>query len=616
MKSKKISLILFLTFCVCLFLTLPVNAADVSVQIVVTQREASVGEPLSMQLQVNGANSADEPDLSHLDSFHVQPRGGQSTSSTQVTNINGNWERITNLGYIFNYTITPMKPGELVIPPIPVTVEGKTYKTRPVTIQVHKPRETEDFKLRTFLSSNTCFVGEPIIMTTTWFVGKDVTNFEFQLPVLADSRFDLLPLKMEQGSGPPQDEIKVPVGDDVLIAMKGTGELGGKEFLTVTFQHLLVPREPGTFTIPQSTVACQTVSGYRKSRRRNPFSGFGGFDDFFGSGREALYRTLVIPSSEPPLNVIPLPEKNKPSNFSGLVGDYSISSTADPVDVAIGDPITLTVTIKGPLAAKAELPGLADFLPESSFKIPEEISPGEVQQGQKTFTQTIRIKNENIHEIPSLQLVYFDPNKKEYKSAKTEAIPVSVAAARVVTAQDAVGAAASPAKTKLEEAEKGLAFNYEGKDVLINQKNALSANGSWFLYVLFIPPMLFFLLAAFSWYAKYRQKDPAGRRAQKALETLERSLAGPSLSAEAISAALKEYLGAKLQINPGALTFQDVAPLLQDRGVDQQPLTELQQLLELFETWQYGGQHKEDSNLQTFKEQTREIAGKLEACLS
>ena len=60
-----------------------------------------------------------------------------------------------------------------------------------------------------------------------------------------------------------------------------------------------------------------------------------------------MTRKLVVPSNELNLEVLPLPEPRPPS-FTGLVGAYSIETAAAPTEVNVGDPITLTIRIRGP----------------------------------------------------------------------------------------------------------------------------------------------------------------------------------------------------------------------------------------------------------------------------
>ncbi|MBU4263328.1 MAG: BatD family protein [Proteobacteria bacterium] len=611
-KTSQAFLLTFILLSLQLFCaTILFAAADISVETVLDRQEASIGEPLSMQIQVNGADSAQPPDLSQLVDFTVQERGGQGNSSTSVTNINGKWERITRHAYFFNYTITPKRAGRLTIPALAVEVEGSTYDTEPVTITVTEPAETDDLKLRIFLSPGKCYVGEPVTMTVTWFVGQDVNGFEFQLPVVDDPRFSAVPLNSKTG-GSSQDEIKIPIGSEAVVATKGRGEFAGRDFLTVTFQYLLLPKEAGSFTLPQATVACQTVSGFRQSPRRAPFKGFGNFDDFFGNSSQPVYRTQVVPSNTPELTVLPLPEQDKPADFSGLVGNYSIQSDAAPQNVNIGDPVTLTVTVSGPYARQATLPDLSRFLPASSFKIPEEIAADDMEDNRKIFTQTIRVKDTSVTAIPPIALSYFDPAKKNYQLASTAPIPLTVHAARVVTATDAEGKTATVGQKELKAAEKGLAPNYAGDDALIDQR-AESYRPGWWLLLFAAPPLLFFLIGLVRFMKSRKENGREKRQARHALATLERQLASPALSAENLSFALKEYLAVKLDKKAGALTFHDVEPALAALRVDAALVLEVRELLTRFETWQYAGQNGTAPDIEQFRARTLAAARSLEA---
>jgi hypothetical protein len=611
-KTRQTLLITFILLGLQLFVaaSLPAAASGISVEILLDRQDASMGEPLAMQIRVNGASEASPPDLSQLVDFNVQERGGQGTSSTSVTNVNGKWERITHLAYVFTYIITPKRAGSLTIPAIAVGVEGGTYRTEPVTIIVSQPEETGDLKLRIFLSSAKCYVGEPVTMTVTWFVGKDVNGFEFQLPVVDDPRFELVPLDNKSG-GPSQDEIKIPIGSDAVVAVKGKGELAGREFLTVTFQYLLLPKAAGSFTLPQATVACQTISASRQSPRRGPHNGFGSFDDFFGNSSQPVYRTQVVPSNTPELTVVPLPDQGRPADFSGLVGDYAIQADAAPREVNIGDPVTLTMTVSGPYAQKVRLPDLASFLPASSFKIPEEIAAGDMADNKKIFTQTIRVKDTSVTAIPPMELTFFDPVKKSYQLARTDPVPLTVHAARVVTAEDAEGKAAGVAQKELKAAEKGLASNYEGEDALIDQRPESYQVDRWML-LFAVPPLLFLLIGFVRFMKKRRENSHERRQTKLALAKLERQLADASLSPESLSSSLKEYLAVKLQKNAGALTFLDVEPALLALQADAALVGEVEELLTRFETWEYAGANSMVKDIEQIRAKTLAVARRLE----
>jgi len=572
--------------------------AEISIQAAVDQDEVYVGQTFTLQVQVEGNDSPGEPDLTPLVDFTVEPRGGQQNSSESVSIVNGRMSRVSHHGYVFNYGLTPKRAGRLVIPSLAVVIDKQTYRTQPVRIQVKQPEESDDFKLRLTLGKERAYAGEPVPITVTWYIGKDVNGFTFNLPFLSDPRFTIT--GGDEAKGPAQGQkqgnlIRIPAPGGDIVAEKGNGVLDGENYLTVSFARTLIAKEPGQITLPQATVSCQAVSGYRQGGGRDPFSGMLP-DDFFGRSRQVL-RTVVVPSNQPVLEVLPLPAEGRPADFSGLVGEYSLAVTASPTKVKVGDPITLTVQVAGPSVAGAALPSLAEGLGLNDFKVPEEMAPGEGSAVLKTFTQTIRVRHSGVRQIPSLRLTFFNPASGRYDSAVSQPVPLEVAESRVVTAQDAEGATAvGPEKKAIETVQDGISYNYEGTEVLAVQVPVgAAAISGWWLVILLLPPGVFSLILAGTLLIRYGRKDPAGRAARQAQRQFQAAVAeigngvGPVVFFEALGLALREYLGAKLRRNPAALTYGDVEPQLAGLGAGPDLLTRLRQVMEQCEAWQYAG---------------------------
>ncbi len=597
-----------------IFPVLSVYGSEISVQAVVERQDAFVGEAIPMQIQVNGHNSPDKPILSNIADFTVQFRGGRQNSSTSITNINGKWSRISKHGFIFNYLLTPKRAGQLTFPPVSLSLDGKVYTTRPLTISAKEPEETDDFKLRLHLSQDKCYVGEPVTLTTTWYIGKDVKNFEFIMPLLDDTRFEVVnPMPAPQRIN-SQDEFEIPLGDATVIARRSKGRLDGNSYTTLSFQQIVIPRQNGELTLPQATVACLALSGYSRQRQRNRSGPFGNddfFNDFFNQGAQKIYETVITPSNEPRLTVAPLPEAGRPENFNGPVGEFTISAQAAPTHVNVGDPITLTLTVSGPLVNRVKLPNL-HHLAETGFKIPEEISPGEIKGQSKTFIQTIRAKNDQVREIPAIHLSYFNPRTKKYETARSSAIALSVQPTRIITALDAEGGA-QVMKRKIKSIEAGINFNYDDATVLVSQgAKQTSSVSSWL--ILAAPPGCFAVLFLSTFLMRRRKKDPASLRAQQAFAELNNKLSFLEDRGEitGLAMALKTYLGHKLRRPPGALTFLDVEHLLKKRGVDRETLKTLEGIFDQCEACQYSGGTTAGKELHRLIQQTRAVAEKLE----
>ena len=118
--------------------------------------------------------------MSGISDFTVQELGGQQNSSQSMTIINGQVSQVVKRGYIFSYRLTPKREGRLAIPSISVSADGKSTATRPISIRAIPPVESQDFKLRMSLSETRAYVGQPVTLTTTWYVGKDVREFSFK----------------------------------------------------------------------------------------------------------------------------------------------------------------------------------------------------------------------------------------------------------------------------------------------------------------------------------------------------------------------------------------------------------------------------------------------------
>ena len=132
------------------------------------------------------------------------------------------------------------------------------------------------------------------------------------------------------------------------------------------------------------------------------------FDDFFSSRKK--YKRFIVNSQGWEIEVLPLPQENKPAEYYGLIGEYTISASAEPRSVNVGDPITLTIKVGGNRYLKPvrwpeleKVSGMAE-----NFKIPSQKASPVIEDGFKVFTQTIRATNDKVPQIPPIELVYFD----------------------------------------------------------------------------------------------------------------------------------------------------------------------------------------------------------------
>jgi hypothetical protein len=560
-----------------------------SAQAAVEAREVFVGEPFRFQVQISGTEKVlAKPGLSGFDAFRVEDLGNGVTSSRRVTIVNGRANETVQLGINLNYRLTAKRAGELVIPAVEVRTDKGSVRTQPVSIRALEPAETDKFKLRLSLPRQTCYVGEPVMLTVTWYLGQDVRGFEFSLPLLEDERFAFGDPEREAGRG--GKVYRIPLGKGEVLAERSQGVLDGRTYATITFRKVLIPLQAGRVRIEPATVLCEALVGYRKSRDR-----FGGlFDDMFGR-REGVYSRVVVPSNELTLDVLPVPDQGRPPGFAGHVGEYRIETAATPTDVSVGDPITLSVKLSGPsFLEHVSLPPLQEQgRLVDGFKIPEEMAEGKVIGGAKLFTQTIRAMRPDIVEIPPIELPYFDTAAGEYRVARSDPIPLSVKKARIVTAEDAEGREpVTAAGRSVRGWARGIVANYEDADRLLADQRAgpsVWVRSPGWLATLLVPPGLYAVLLAGVVLVRRRAADPAAVRRRRAFARSAARLGQTAGSAEDVLAVLRRYFADKFGFPGTAVTFADVRERLEAAGVGGKTVADVGRLFEACEAGQYAG---------------------------
>jgi len=572
------------------------HAADFSARAALESTDVYVGETFLFQIQVSGSEDPKQPDLSYVKEFTVEFAGDTQNSSSSITIVNGKVTKDIRTEHIFNYHLTPKKTGTLLIPAIEVRSGNNSAKTSPIVIVARNPIETDYFKLRLKLSKDTCYVGEPVILTVTWYLGKDVKDFRFNLPVISDNRFNFADPKIDKRPGTQYYQIRL--GDKQAIGEMGRGVIEDSNYTTITFKKVLMPEESGVIQIEKATVTCRAIGGYSSSRNGS-FPDFSD-DNLFGHSSRTFYKTFVVPSNSLNLKVKDLPMKGRPSNFSGHIGTYKVETSASPTKANVGDPITLTVTLRGPEYLEhveiMPLKSQPDF--EKYFKIPDERASAEIKDDKKVFTQTIRPLNSLVKEIPSVKLSYFDTEDGEYRITRSEPIPLTINNTKVLTLMDAEGSTElAPMGNDIETWSKGIAFNYEDMSVLEKQYltplDCLRV-GLWPVLT-FSPPLIFiFLLTGVSIHRK-RNSDPLKVLARKSYSRLIKSLkdtesASPDMVCELVLDSFREYLGVKLRMpSGGAITFSDVRQKLESMGIEQDIIERLKRMFESCEAGRYAG---------------------------
>ena len=265
--------------------------------------------------------------------------GGGPNNSEIVTTVNGNTTRQVNRGYVLNYELTAAAAGELTIPPLTLQVEGQPQATTAIRIRARVPQQLEEYRLQLALEREQVWVGEPVLLTTTWLWNAELgpeRMLGFSHPVLDDAAKRGLSYEHRAPAASPNDPVRLPVAGRDVLWQRGQTRVDGERFASLSFATALIAEHPGQLHIGSATVVFEGVAAYRTVR------------DFFGRNvRQPVRQRFVVPSNELHLTVKALPEQGRPAEFSGLVGRFEIAARAAPLEVKVGDPVEFTVTITG-----------------------------------------------------------------------------------------------------------------------------------------------------------------------------------------------------------------------------------------------------------------------------
>ena len=566
----------------------------VTVRVAIESRDVLVGEAFIFQVVVSNAKDVKDFAFPATNAFMVQPLGPSNNNSTQISIVNGKYTKIEKREVLYNFRLVAKQEGNLVIPSLTVVADGRSFRTQPVRIHSSKGEEITDIVLELKCSSAECYVGQTVMANWKLYFARNIQLSRIELPLLENSEFSFPPYEAPIDNAKIDNYRRIPISDtDSVIAYLSYENYDGMQVRCLSFSRPITAQKAGEFRLSAGRALCSVPDKRARRTRRSPF-------DFFDS--EPM-RSVMIDGKSFMLKVKELPEAGRPANFSGIIGACSIVTTAKPVDVNVGDPIVLTIALKGlAYPDTARLPALTSQSDLAKyFRISDQDS-GTVQDGNKVFQCTLRAQNSDVKEIPALSLAYFDSPTGTYTEAVSQPIPITVHAVKTVTAADAQGTvlAAPVVGTEVKALDDGIAHNYS-YDKLLHDDRAGFFNWSsrkWQPWVCLGCLFLYGVCGALNWMVARRNADPARLAAQHRLSEAMAVIQGGKADVSDLFNALQGVLAAKLRLPPGALTFHDVKVPLEKSRLKAEDRESLAKLFDSFEAASYSGGRADATSLQ------------------
>lgn len=568
-------------------------ARDVAIRAGVESERVFIGEPFLYQIIVDGDEQPGPVTFPDVEGLTIEELPPEQSSGFSVTIINGRRTQTERLTTVLRWRLTAEREGTIEIPGIGVDVAGKIYVTDGAVVQVVPPVETDDIKLRIATGRTNPFVGEAVRLRCILYVNnRELRDLRFSIPE-RDGDLAFVP------APPPNiSQTELRAGRAIQIAVNGRPTVGlvgqevidGAEFTTLTFDVLMTARRPGSHELGPAIASMDIVTGRRRT------------SDFMLMSSPVTER-LVTPSNTIGIAARALPEDGRPQGFDGPVGVFKVDVGATPTTVNVGDPITLTIAVRGPEPIEdAPLPDLA-LQPDitAQFKLTEGGSPPRIEGGAKTIDRTVRARTPDVERIPPIGFWTFDPQAEKYVRAESRPIPLSVGASSQFTLADAPGLD-EPEPATLESREAGLAANRVGPRLLAAQGFDLGSElrRPAAIMALGAPALLSLSAVAVTLARRRGASDLHGRAAKSALR---RALAdleavtdpGHTAAAQEVSRIVRRYVGERCRRAAAGLTTSDAAGLA--RAAGSPDADALSDLLHRCDLARFGGDASEAARL-------------------
>ena len=301
----------------------------------------AVGEAFRVEFALNAKPDGDTFKAPSFEGFDVLA-GPAISQGSSVQIVNGSMTK--SVSYTYTFVLLPQAAGNVTIGAAEVKVDGSSYRTRPLPIEIVNEGEgsraqqqqggsnraddtqadaqsrigKDDILLRAVVSRSSVYKNEPLHVAFKLYTRVPYVN--------------IVPESAPSFNGFWSQDLSDPNS-----ARVGRETYAGKVYETrVLYDYLLYPQQVGSLTIDpvDMTVVAQVVV---QSRHADPF---------FGGGREVFNVPRKVQSQRATVQVKALPA-GAPASFSGAVGNFTMDTQFPSERIAANSGATVTVKISG-----------------------------------------------------------------------------------------------------------------------------------------------------------------------------------------------------------------------------------------------------------------------------
>ena len=555
-----------------------------------------VGKPFQLTYTVNQrSRDLRAPEFTDFDVL----AGPYTSTSSSTSFVNGH--RTSTFEQTYTYMLMAQKAGTFTISPATVKVDGENVQSNGVRIQVlpedeqpststasGQPAQTtqssqsgqtsqgsqassENLFVRTIASKTRVHEQEALMITyKLYFANVDVAQLTNNTKLPEFTGF----LKQDLEQGEIQTQLE---------------HYNGRNYQTaVLYRTILYPQHSGDITIdPAKFEAVLRVQTQQRSRSI--------FDDFFGSYTNV---TKMLTAPGVTIHVAGLPG-GKPAGFSGGVGKFTLTPSISQTEVQTNDAVTIKLDISGA--------GNMKLLKTPAIDWPEGFEPYDPKvtnnfntttagvSGTKSIEYLAIPRSAGEYTIPPVKFSYFDIDDKAYKTLSTPEYTIRVKRGTGdATNSEQQGVISYTQKEDIKQLGTDIRYintKLEGKKQKIT---TVHYNSIWLWYVI---PLIIAIALLIILRKQIKENADINRvRYKHANKVAQKRLKSAAAALKAndqntfyaeIERAAWTYLSDRLSIPTAELNKDNIASILQQKGVSADLIAEVKNVLSTAEFARY-----------------------------
>ena len=542
-------------------------AQDVSFEAKVSKRSLGLNERLRIDFIMNqNGDNFTPPDFS---GFRIVGGPNQSISNSWV-----NGKR--SFSKTYTYFLTPKEKGALKIKQATISILGEVYKTTPVDITVTQavavPRDPNSPEY--LIDDNLHMVVE--ISNSRPYLNEAIT--------VVYKLYFRNPLRISDGRAieNPQFEDFWSHNIDIPQLKVESGTYKGEDYNVVVWRKsVLYPQKTGKLTI--EPLSLSLVIDLPSKRR-----------DFFGN-RVVQQSSRIVSAGKRTIDVKSLPEKGKPADFFGAVGQFDFDALINKNSLKATESFEVKLKVSG--NGNLKLFNLPKLVLPNTLEVFEPVHSENIKttlygmEGSIEDKYTIVPGFQGKYPISVISFSYFDPKKERYFTLSSNDQIVDVYGGPVLSnSNQNIPLASNQLVTTADESFRFIKLKSDLEPIVKRR-----FWNSKLFYSLMASPL--FMLLAFVMFARRNQRisndvegsklRAANRLAKKYLGEAKKNLRNKPLFYDALERALYNYLRAKLKIKMDDFSKEKISQLLSVKNLSPNEINPFIVVLEKCEIARY-----------------------------